>query len=180
MSIYVNHLGFTPHAAKTFRFGGLLDTAFRIVEESTERIVHQGEVRRVSSDFGFYSAAEFSNLLTPGEYHIEVDRERSHTFRIAPDLYYEPLKKIVGYLTLQRCGDTDKGWHGCCHIDDGIRIDNGQRQDVSGGWHDACDLRKWASAAFIKDLLCVFSRKSNALFHRNRTRFFIQIERAFP
>src|SRR5205823_6212854 len=46
----------------------------------------------------------------------------------------------------QRCGDSRSGHHAPCHIDDGRRGDNGRQQDVSGGWHDACDLRKWVEA----------------------------------
>ena len=33
-----------------------------------------------------------------------------------------------------------------CHLDDGIRMDNGKHLDVTGGWHDASDLRKWVDA----------------------------------
>ena len=53
---------------------------------------------------------------------------------------------IVKYFSLQRCGGSTTGYLSPCHIDDGIRMDNGKHQDVSGGWHDASDLRKWVSA----------------------------------
>ncbi len=52
----------------------------------------------------------------------------------------------VGYFSLQRCGSSTTGYLSPCHLDDGIRMDNGKHQDVTGGWHDASDLRKWVEA----------------------------------
>jgi len=101
---------------------------------------------QVKSDFGAYTVGDFSFVLQPGTYFIEAGRERSQPFRVAPDVYDDALQKIVSYFTLQRCGNTKLGWRGiACHTDDGIRGDNKKYQDVEGGWHDACDLRKWVA-----------------------------------
>jgi len=56
------------------------------------------------------------------------------------------MNMIVRYFSLQRCGASMTGYLSPCHMDDGIRVDNGKQQDVTGGWHDASDLRKWVSA----------------------------------
>ena len=56
------------------------------------------------------------------------------------------LQKIVAYFSKQRCGNSETGYFSPCHLDDGIRIDNGKHRDVTGGWHDASDLRKWVIA----------------------------------
>ena len=56
------------------------------------------------------------------------------------------MDMIVSYFSLQRCGSSTTGYLSPCHIDDGVRMDNGKHQDVSGGWHDASDLRKWVDA----------------------------------
>ena len=53
---------------------------------------------------------------------------------------------IVGYFALQRCGPSTTGYLTPCHCDDAVRLDNGKRQDTTGGWHDASDLRKWVGA----------------------------------
>ena len=53
---------------------------------------------------------------------------------------------IVSYFSRQRCGSSTTGYLSPCHIDDGVRMDNGKHQDVTGGWHDASDLRKWVDA----------------------------------
>ncbi len=57
---------------------------------------------------------------------------------------------IVKYFSLQRCGSSTTGYLSPCHLDDGIRMDNGRRQDVTGGWHDASDLRKWVGATILE------------------------------
>jgi hypothetical protein len=56
------------------------------------------------------------------------------------------MELITGYFSLQRCGSSTTGYLSPCHTDDGVRMDNGKHQDVSGGWHDASDLRKWVGA----------------------------------
>jgi hypothetical protein len=42
--------------------------------------------------------------------------------------------------------------HPACHLDDARRRDNGQHVDVTGGWHDAGDLRKWMDATMMNAL----------------------------
>ena len=56
------------------------------------------------------------------------------------------MNDVLNYFSKQRCGPSTTGYLAPCHTDDGLRFDNGKHQDVSGGWHDASDLRKWVSA----------------------------------
>ena len=146
MTLLTNHLGFTSSAPKACLLGGPLETEFVVRDTASGEIVFRGDLTRVPSDFGVYTVGRFDALTAPGTYVIEAARERSHPFRIAPDVYDATLRQIVGYFTLQRCGDTDRGWNGPCHLDDGVRGDTLVHQDVTGGWHDACDLRKWVEA----------------------------------
>jgi hypothetical protein len=150
MTIYVNHLGYTIKAAKFCLLGGGLSTEFTVRDQDTQKVIYQGRLMQTKSDFGIYSVGDFSFVLQPGRYYIEAGRERSQPFNITPEVYEEAIQKIVGYFTLQRCGNTKLGWRGtACHTDDGIRGDNGKHQDVEGGWHDACDLRKWVAPTLI-------------------------------
>jgi hypothetical protein len=150
MTIYVNHLGYTLKAAKFFLMGGDLSTEFTVRDQKMNSTVQQGRLTQVKSDFGTYLVGDFSSLRQVGIYFIEAGRERSQSFRINPNVYDDVLQKMVGYFTLQRCGNTNLGWRGsACHTDDGIRGDNRNHQDVEGGWHDACDLRKWVAPTLI-------------------------------
>ena len=149
MTLLTNHLGFVPSAAKACLLGGPLETGFVVRDTASGEIVFRGDLTRVPSDFGVYTVGRFDALAAPGTYVVEAAGERSHPFRIAPDVYDATLRQIVGYFTLQRCGDTDRGWNGPCHLDDGVRGDTLAHQDVTGGWHDACDLRKWVEATLF-------------------------------
>jgi hypothetical protein len=150
MTIYVNHIGYTPKAAKFCLMGGDLSAEFFVRNQTDNQVVLQGRLTQTKSDFGVYTVGEFSSLRQDGTYYIEAGRERSPSFRVAPDVYEDALLKITGYFTLQRCGNTKLGWRGsACHTDDGIRGDTLKHQDVEGGWHDACDLRKWVPPTLI-------------------------------
>lgn len=146
MTLYINHAGYLPHADKRLLIGGLTGSSFEIVRQAQETVAFSARFERTNGDFGLYSAADFSSLTEPGWYYARAERERSLPFRIGSDVYDDALEKIQEYFRLQRCGDSRTGWNGPCHLDDGIRGDTGEHQDVSGGWHDACDLRKWVSA----------------------------------
>jgi hypothetical protein len=150
MTIYVNHLGYTPKATKLCLLGGELSSEFFVRDQTDKKVVQQGRLTPVKSDFGTYTVGDFSSLRQPGVYYIAAGNELSQPFRIAPEVYDETMQKITGYFTLQRCGNTQVGWRKtACHIDDGIRGDNGNHQDVEGGWHDACDLRKWTAPTLL-------------------------------
>jgi hypothetical protein len=58
-------------------------------------------------------------------------------------IYDHPMRTIFNYFPTQRCGDSITGWHAPCHTNDARRVDTGEHVDVTGGWHQSCDLRKW-------------------------------------
>jgi len=149
MTLYVNHIGFSLDAAKFCLLGGPLETGFVVKEVKTGNVVYEGRLQRVQSDFGVYTGGVFSEVRKPGVYVVEAGREQSYLFRIGDDVYDETLQMMVEYFKLQRCGKTDVGWNSPCHTDDGLRGDTWTHKDVEGGWHDACDLRKWGSATIF-------------------------------
>ncbi len=81
----------------------------------------------------------------PGVF-ARIGAAQSEDFRIDEQAYTGAVGKSISYFSVQRCGDSKTGYHSPCHLDDGKRLDNGAEQDVVGGWHDACDLRKWVDA----------------------------------
>ena len=146
MTLYINHVGYTPAASKLCVMGGTWETEFAVCDATSGAEVYRGMLRRAASDYGLYTRGDFSALSTPGTYVVRAGREQSQPFTVAQDVYADALQKMVGYFQLQRCGATDTGWNGPCHLDDGLRGDTLQHQVVEGGWHDACDLRKWVDA----------------------------------
>ena len=146
VDLLTNQVGYLPSAVKTCVLKTSEKTAFEVVDLSSGKVVHRGTLVPKTGDFGTYASAAFSNVTREGHYYLRADTIRSFPFVIAKDVYQPVMNKIVGYFGLQRCGASTTGYLSPCHLDDGIRFDNGKHQDVSGGWHDASDLRKWVSA----------------------------------
>jgi hypothetical protein len=145
----------------THRAGnGLLHLRLNRVQEYSatnpyvvDELVYQGNLQPVSGDFGDYYVGDFSDFTAPGTYIVVVKPAKpekptyqSHLFTIADDVYNNIVEKGLDCFTIQRCGPSTTGYNTPCHLDDGIRADNGQFIDVVGGWHDATDLLKWTSS----------------------------------
>ncbi|MDR3269621.1 MAG: glycoside hydrolase family 9 protein [Tannerella sp.] len=146
VDLLINQAGYVPDAGKTVIAKGLITRRFEIVNLKNQQVVFRGNFKPNTCDFGDYSTGDFSTLTQEGAYYILSDTLRSYPFRIAGNAYQSPMTLLVGYFSLQRCGASTTGYLSPCHLDDGIRLDNGKHQDVTGGWHDANDLRKWVSA----------------------------------
>ena len=144
--VLVNHVGFTPSATKFCLLAGAKSVPFDIVEKDTGRVVHHGQLEPRKGDLGDYLSADISSVAQPGTYEVRAGVARSGAFVIAKDVYLPGLRAAVDYFQIQRCGDSKTGYQAPCHLDDGVRKDNGKRQDVVGGWHDACDVRRWVDA----------------------------------
>ena len=146
VDLLVNQIGYVPDASKTVVIKGLINREFEVINTSTVQVVFKGAFKPAKCDFGDYSIGDFSAVKQTGTYYIKSDTLRSYPFRISPSVYRSTMDLIVGYFSLQRCGPSETGYMTPCHLDDGVRLDNGQHQDVIGGWHDASDLRKWVGA----------------------------------
>lgn len=144
--LWVNQAGFVPSAGKSVVTGGLTSRSFEVINTMTKEVAFRGNFKPEKGDFGDYSRGDFSELTKEGKYYIKADTLRSYPFTISSQVYLPAMNLIVGYFSLQRCGASGTGYLTPCHLDDGIRMDNGKHQDVSGGWHDASDLRKWVGA----------------------------------
>lgn len=146
MDLLVNHVGFVPGSGKTIVTKGTRTGKFEVINTSTQEVVFTGNFKPNPGDFGSWSIGDFSTLTTEGHYYVKADTLRSYPFIISKTVYKPVMDLIYGYFSLQRCGASSTGFLSPCHLDDGLRMDNGKHQDVTGGWHDASDLRKWVGA----------------------------------
>jgi len=144
--ILINQAGYTPGSSKTCVAPGLLERSFDVINTISGEVVFTGKFEPINGDFGDYARGDFSDVTTDGSYFILSDTLRSYPFKISNDVYDLPMISILHYFSKQRCGGSSTGYLTPCHLDDGVRMDNGKHQDVSGGWHDASDLRKWVGA----------------------------------
>ena len=146
VDLLINQAGYLPHATKTCVTRGSVKRTFEVIDIMTRQIVYTGNLQPGPGDFGSWLTGDFSNITREGHYYLRSDTLRSYPFVISISAYQSPMNLIVHYFSLQRCGASTTGYLSPCHIDDGIRMDNGKHQDVTGGWHDASDLRKWVEA----------------------------------
>lgn len=144
--LLLNHVGFTPSSAKTCVLAGTVGRPFQVVNIATARVVHEGTLQPRKGDHGDYLVGDFSDVKDAGEYRLQSNDARSGPFRIDNDTYLPAIRNSINYFAVQRCGDSTSGYHAPCHLDDGIRDDDHKTLNVTGGWHDACDVRKWVDA----------------------------------
>ncbi len=174
--ILLNHVGFLPRAGKRFliNLGG--DAAngpahATILDDTTgQPVVRDLLLTSVTPPrFGGHLIGDFSSLNRPGRFRIVAGRLQSAPFEIGGDIYTPAINKAITYFKTQRCGDPHNGYHPGCHLDDGVRGDDGQHLDVTGGWHDACDLRKWVEATIwgMIGLSRVLDTAGEAAINRN-------------
>jgi hypothetical protein len=146
VDLLVNQAGYVPNAGKTIVVRGVITGTFDVIDLVTREVIYSGAFKTDPGDFGSYSTGDFSSLTKEGHYYVKCDTLRSYPFVISSSAYRLAMDKIIGYFSLQRCGSSTTGYLSPCHLDDGVRMDNGKHQDVTGGWHDASDLRKWVGA----------------------------------
>lgn len=144
--LITSQLGFLPSSPKFCAIAGNGPAEFEVVVVTSGQVAFKGKLLSQPGDFGHYMVGDFTALNTEGRFYLRADTFRSYPFSISKTIYQAPMNMIVGYFATQRCGASSTGYLSPCHLDDGIRVDNGKHQDVTGGWHDASDLRKWVSA----------------------------------
>ena len=152
----INHIGFQPHVRKKVIIPGTGYTYFEIQdmqqvvkEEFNDRenwkAVLKGELVSHHSDFGDFLVGDFSGLTKPGTYRVVVnDAEHwSYQFTISPGVFMNLPFLFLDFIHNWRSGKHGLHWRESSNLDDAIRSDTGEQIDVSGGWYDAGDLRKW-------------------------------------
>jgi hypothetical protein len=144
--VLLNHVGFRPGAAKFCLLSGKQPTSFDVVDAGTGRRVYRGRMTHIPGDLGDYVVGDFTAVREAGTYRVQATAARSEPFAVMTDVYAGAVRRCIAYFGRQRCGDSKTGYHAPCHLDDGRRTDDGRHQDATGGWHDACDVRKWVDA----------------------------------
>lgn len=156
-AIVLNHLGFLPNAQKKVLFrltGGARPAEFLLRELGypPKPIRLTRRLEPVKSDFGDFLEGEFTDIQREGRFQITIEDRFSAPFAIGWEVWRRTLPKAAGYFRYQRCGTAVPGVHPVCHLDDARRRDNGQHVDVTGGWHDAGDLRKTMGTTMLNGL----------------------------
>ena len=144
-AIRINHRGFLKSSKKRFV---LVENATHsdtfdvyLVKDVKEIKVYSGKLNTFYQDGKELFVGDFSLLTDEGDYFIEAGGVRSRQFVIYDGAYDICQRVMLEYFKYQRCGHP-LGWNGACHLDDGFIKETGERVDLSGGYHQSCDLRK--------------------------------------
>lgn len=158
VGVNLNQLGYYPDDAKRAIIRDCSkDDTFSVIDVKTGKEVMTGKLK-VSVNKGNsgekVSYADFSKVKTPGRYVVRTKNNGdSFEFVIDNNPYREAFDAACRMLYLQRCGmDLDKKYagdfaHKACHREMATIYGDTKQIDVSGGWHDAGDYGRYASAA---------------------------------
>lgn len=158
VGVNLNQLGYYPDDDKRAIIrDSSSDTSFEVVDVKTGKTVLEGKLK-TGKNKGYSgettSYGDFSKLKTPGRYFVHTEGNGdSFEFTIDKDPYREAFDAACRMLYLQRCGtDLDKKYagdfaHEACHTEMATIYGDTKQIDVSGGWHDAGDYGRYASAA---------------------------------
>ncbi len=152
----VNHIGFHTGARKKVVIAGsgyarfsIQDMQQVVQEDFSDRenwkTVFEGTLTEHRGAFGIWLTGDFSGLTQPGTYRVVLGDAEHWSFQFAiTDKAFVNLP----FLFLDFIHNWRSGRHGLpmreeSNTDDAVRSDNGEYVDVSGGWYDAGDLRKW-------------------------------------
>lgn len=168
--IRINQVGYLPDAVKRAVVVDPPETRFRVQRfEADVRChdVYEGMLRPIEG--GLYEA-DLTPVTEPGDYRIVVGpvgdeismvdspgTMMSYAFVIGEGVYREAERAIISFFNHQRCGHAD-GWAGVCHQGRSRVLGTDQAVDLTGGFHQSCDLRKWAdSSSFAVEALIRFA-----------------------
>jgi hypothetical protein len=160
--IIVNHVGFLCGTEKRVIVKKSRGKQFEVQDMSRVRkealgeyedweTVYSGKLIKEKSAMGSYWTGDFSQLKRPGIYRIVLPGQsvRSYQFKISDGIYHPLIRLFLDFVHNWRSGDFQNEWRGPVHLDDAIRSDNGAYHDVSGGWYDAGDTRKWMTMSTL-------------------------------
>jgi hypothetical protein len=153
-AIALSHVGFVPDARKSIIYrvtGSAAPTEFTLRELGYPLKSFQVTLplKKVTGDLGDHLVGNFSSLDREGLFVATAGGERSVPFFIRKDAWRRTLPIALSYHHAQRCGVAIPNVHPACHLDDAQRQDTGQHVDMTGGWHDAGDVRKWMDATML-------------------------------
>jgi len=164
--IRTNQVGYLPNDFKqavVFSASDLAGKSYAIVNNASNRTVTEGVLGNVVGEWGNFKYqynVNFSNVRTPGNYRIEVEKTKSYSFAIGDNVYKGITDSLLTFLRVQRCGPTNPHLHGLCHNYDSPRVEGDPGAgsvDVTGGWHDAGDYTKFLSTIAGTTYLLLFT-----------------------
>jgi len=151
--VAVSRLGFRPlHEKLALVHDSKAGMRFEVRLAGRDAVVHAGTLELVESALGRHAVADFSDLAAPGRYQVHAAGLSSLPFRIGDDATSYSLSLLSDWIHGMRCGQAT-ALHSACHLDDAVWLRPSDVTEgptrrllpLSGGWHDAGDVRTYYS-----------------------------------
>jgi len=161
--IHVSQVGYRPGDRKIACFVDV-EGAFEVIRTEGGEAVYGGVTGEAAFDAASgdnISLGDFSAVYEPGVYVIRTAKGDSPPFTVGEDVYRAAADDSLRFFTWQRCGqalpeaEAGRLGHEACHTGPATIYKSDKTLDVHGGWHDAGDYGRYASAAgkAVLDLL---------------------------
>ena len=156
-AIRVGQLGYRP-ADRKLALVAASPARFAIVDSAQQATVFEGIPQQAGgrdpASGDQVTVLDFTAVRGPGRFVATAPGVLpSPPFRIAPQVFDEPIRVVLDSFGWQRCGTALPGsaaWsHPPCHMADAVPWGDGDgvRRDVTGGWHDSGDYGKYVPPA---------------------------------
>ncbi|MDD2960527.1 MAG: glycoside hydrolase family 9 protein [Muribaculaceae bacterium] len=140
--------------------------SFTITNTATGKKQKITKVKNVGAQDPFAATArlDFSEITAAGKYFITVGKTKSQEFVINNNAYAGTQEIPLKYMRQQRCG-YNPFLKKKCHQNDGIIIlhptRDGEKIDVTGGWHDASDYLQYVTTSANATYQMLFAYQAN-------------------
>jgi peptidoglycan/xylan/chitin deacetylase (PgdA/CDA1 family) len=173
--IRVNQAGYLPGDVKVAVLISLEENIFddfEVIEAVSGRAVFKGKVEMADGAvWGMKHACRlnFTSLRKEGGYYIVCGKTMSPLFKISALSYEGTADLLLFYMRQQRCGDNPYTGE-LCHQHDGFIVDHPEREgekiDVTGGWHDATDYLQYltTSATAVYQMMFAWQQSDRTVF----------------
>lgn len=143
--LIMNQVGYLTCGPKYFTVLRPRDLNFTVVDLAADnKPVYEGILEPIyGGDLEEGFVGNFSAVETEGTYRILLGEIQSDIVVVSDFQYFSALRTIYNYYQMQRCGDSLTGWHSPCHLKPAEDSRTGEMKDVTGGWHQSGDTRKW-------------------------------------
>ena len=154
--VRVNQLGYLPDATKVavlMSQDKVHVTEFVLVDAYTQETVYRSTATRDMGPWGQMAATcrlDFSGFHGEGAFRIVACGIESPVFPINDRVWDGTADFVLNYMRQQRCGYNPFQRDSCHTKDAYVRYHpdkEGQRIDVTGGWHDAADLLQYTTTS---------------------------------
>ena len=178
--IRTSQLGFLPNDIKTgviFSKDKIDTEKYYIINSVTQKVEFEDYLPDSILTYGKFNYAvpiDFTPLKKKGVYYIDVEGNRSITFRISNNIFNNITDSLLLFYQAQRCGPTKPILHKMCHLHDVIKLigtKDSSAVDLTGGWHDAGDYIKFLSTTSFTTYLMLFAYEFDNIkfgFDRNK------------